>query len=376
MKKIMAFLLAATLAIGLSLPAFAATSHPDEAKAVLDCVNQERRAAGLDPLTWEGSLVGFATTRAKEIIRKWSHTRPNGDKATDTKGVNGENLAYGTDSTAEEVVAGWMDSPGHRANILDPHYTSLAVACVEENKDIAGYGEVPHYYWVQLFHSDKKVRPDGTVVDADGKVFTAPKTTTTDKTTTSAKTPAAAPSSGTAVDAKTAADLLKKNNGVATVSNRTTVSPAVLAEMVKVDKNAVLVAQTTFSDSKKAQGQITLKAADFAKIKTDLKLGVSVESAKTSGVLKNFKTWYSNANIAVIQMEQTGTLPVAVQVVAKVDLTGFDAKNLVFYSYDSGSKKVQKIETPNYKVDKNGFLHFQTSQTGNIIVTDAPLAKR
>ena len=136
MSRIKGFF-AVLLALAIVFVSPAATSfattvnHSDKARDVLEYVNYERKAAGLPPLTWESSLVHYAVIRAGEIMKVWSHTRPNGEASIDYPGVYGENLAYGTDYTAAEVVAGWMNSPGHRANILRPQFTSMAVACLE-----------------------------------------------------------------------------------------------------------------------------------------------------------------------------------------------------------------------------------------------------
>lgn len=87
--------------------------------------------------------------RAREIERSFSHTRPNGSSfytALQEAGITyqsaGENIAYGQTS-AQEVMNVWMNSSGHRANILSGNYTSIAVA---HYRSAAGVD-----YWVQLF---------------------------------------------------------------------------------------------------------------------------------------------------------------------------------------------------------------------------------
>lgn len=112
--------------------------------AILELVNKERANAGVAPLSYyyEGQTVG--DIRASEICTSFSHTRPNGTEcftAAEEAGVSymtaGENLAYGY-STPEEVMNGWMNSPGHRSNILDPEFTHIVVG---RNGS----------YWVQFF---------------------------------------------------------------------------------------------------------------------------------------------------------------------------------------------------------------------------------
>ena len=118
------------------------------AKEVLELVNYERAKEHLKPLKLSKSMSHYAQIRAKEITKKFSHTRPSGYSCFTVipkpyKTV-GENIAAGQRSS-KEVVQAWMDSPGHRANILNPKFRELGM----------GYLYLPdsHYkhYWVQLF---------------------------------------------------------------------------------------------------------------------------------------------------------------------------------------------------------------------------------
>jgi len=118
------------------------------AEDVLDLVNRERAKEGLKPLRLSYDLGRAAETRAHEIVKKFSHTRPNGKSCftvikNQGRGV-GENIAAGATSP-KQVVSEWMNSPGHRANIMNPDYRELGVAYVYD-----GYAEYRHY-WVQMF---------------------------------------------------------------------------------------------------------------------------------------------------------------------------------------------------------------------------------
>lgn len=115
---------------------------------VLELVNIERAAQGLGEMTLDDSLCSAAGIRANELITKFSHTRPDGTSCFTVLrelGISylatGENIAYGY-MTPEQVMDGWMNSEGHRANILSPKYNKLGVGYVKT-------GSVP--YWVQLF---------------------------------------------------------------------------------------------------------------------------------------------------------------------------------------------------------------------------------
>ena len=130
------------------------TSDGDVAKQyaqnVLELVNKERSAQGLSPLTLDDSLCQAAQIRAGEITSKFSHTRPDGTTCfTVLKelGISyrtvGENIAAGQ-SSPQSVMESWMNSPGHRENILTGSFTKLGVGYVKAED---GY----RYYWVQMF---------------------------------------------------------------------------------------------------------------------------------------------------------------------------------------------------------------------------------
>jgi uncharacterized protein YkwD len=113
------------------------------ARTVFDLVNQQRAAAGLPALTWNDTLAESAGIRATEIVVNWSHTRPDGSEwwTAGAQTEMGENLAYGQ-SSAEQAMTEWMNSPGHAENILRSSFTTLGVSCYVCNGT---------YYWVQHF---------------------------------------------------------------------------------------------------------------------------------------------------------------------------------------------------------------------------------
>lgn len=126
---------------------------PDEdssyAAQILRLVNEERAKAGLSALTMDTGLTAAGNVRAKEIVSSFSHTRPDGtsfstairEQGVSFRGV-GENIAWGQKSP-EEVMNAWMNSPGHRANILNEKYTRIGVGHYQNGKGTN--------YWVQLF---------------------------------------------------------------------------------------------------------------------------------------------------------------------------------------------------------------------------------
>lgn len=120
----------------------------DFAAEVLRLVNIEREENGLSPLKYDETLQQAAQVRAEELVVYYDHTRPDGTSCfTVLNDFNiplsaaGENIAAGY-STPASVVEGWMDSPGHRANILG-NYKYLGVGIA--------YGGDYGTYWSQLF---------------------------------------------------------------------------------------------------------------------------------------------------------------------------------------------------------------------------------
>lgn len=117
-------------------------------KQVLTLVNEERAKAELSPLESGGQLNEAAMTRAKELAQLFSHTRPDGrdsftvlTEAGIIYSSAGENIASGQ-NTPEEVMDSWMNSTGHRANILSDKYTQIGIGY---------YTAGGQSYWVQLF---------------------------------------------------------------------------------------------------------------------------------------------------------------------------------------------------------------------------------
>lgn len=115
---------------------------------VLTLTNAERQKAGLAPLAIDRNLMDSARAKSKDMSVNgyFSHTSPTYGSPFDQMksfGVSyrsaAENIAYGQRS-AEEVVRAWMNSPGHRQNILTDNFTHIGI----------GYDANGHY-WTQQF---------------------------------------------------------------------------------------------------------------------------------------------------------------------------------------------------------------------------------
>jgi len=137
-----------TFLMGTSLAFNVSEVFADECSEVLALINKERTANFLEPLRVDPDLEDAAKVRGEELTRVLSHTRPDGTKySTVSPKAEGETLAVGY-KTPKEVVAAWMNSPGHRRNILDPSFTTVGTSFTKTNSD-------HKYHWVQLFGRDK-----------------------------------------------------------------------------------------------------------------------------------------------------------------------------------------------------------------------------
>jgi uncharacterized protein YkwD len=130
-----------------------ATPPSDVTAAVVDLTNVERTRAGLAALAANASLMRAAQIHAEQMaqFRRLDHVLPEADHPRPEDRLAAvayrwqayaENVAFGQ-RTAAEAVSGWMQSSGHRANIMNATYTEMG----------AGYARDPdgRPYWVQVF---------------------------------------------------------------------------------------------------------------------------------------------------------------------------------------------------------------------------------
>lgn len=119
---------------------------------LFNLTNTKRQEAGLSPLSIASSLVQTAQSHAVDMANNnyFSHTALDGSSVGDRarrfgyQNLVGENIGAGYESP-EAVIEGWMNSPGHRENILDPRYTEIGFGFFSNSA--SEYGN----YWVQVF---------------------------------------------------------------------------------------------------------------------------------------------------------------------------------------------------------------------------------
>ena len=104
-------------------------------------INKARTDAGLPTLEWSNELYRAAKIRSNELVTKQSHTRPDGSSCfTVSDELARENIAYGY-STSDAVYDAWINSSGHKENILAKDAKTVAIALYIE--DSSKYT----YYW-------------------------------------------------------------------------------------------------------------------------------------------------------------------------------------------------------------------------------------
>lgn len=161
-KKCITVLLALMLAAGMPLSVISAAStltvklagkaYYSYAFDVLELVNEERAKKGQKALVMDEEMLETAMKRAAETNIYFSHTRPDGSVCFEVFPQDlwayGENIAAGQ-PTPEDVMDSWMNSQGHRENILSSDYNVIGIGCYQA-------GDV--LYWVQVFGSKNSVK--------------------------------------------------------------------------------------------------------------------------------------------------------------------------------------------------------------------------
>ncbi|TFB13396.1 hypothetical protein E3U55_16105 [Filobacillus milosensis] len=119
-------------------------------RRVHELVNEERAKEGLEPLEFSVDVSHVARAKSQDMAKNnyFSHESPTYGSPFEMMtefGVHywsaGENIAMGQ-RTPEQVMDGWMNSDGHRANILQEKFTHIGVGLVQDNGT---------YYWTQMF---------------------------------------------------------------------------------------------------------------------------------------------------------------------------------------------------------------------------------
>lgn len=134
-----------------------ATTNNSFVQRVVDLTNAQRLQAGLQPLRLNSNLSSAATGHSEDMAVHdyFNHNGLNGSTVSDRAlaagykySYLGENIAAGQ-TTPEDVVQGWMNSSGHRANILNPNYQEIGVGYYYLANDTGNVNY--HSYWTEDF---------------------------------------------------------------------------------------------------------------------------------------------------------------------------------------------------------------------------------
>lgn len=206
MKKIISAIMACILVSGTAFSAHAIDfrSYPQEvtpvsydssqiaeyAEQVAVLVNKERSAYGLQPVRVSPKLSEAANIRAGELKENFSHTRPNGTSCFTAMSeleiqyrAAAENIAYGQ-KNPESVMNAWMNSSGHRANILNEKMEYIGVGVVYRDGV---------YYWSQFFAASNNLSNGAYLPGENDETVTTSLTAATQPLTTTHTTTIAKP---------------------------------------------------------------------------------------------------------------------------------------------------------------------------------------
>ncbi len=119
------------------------TSTTEMERQIFEWTNQERAKVNAPPLTWDNRLAIAARLHSDEMAKQknLTHQLPGEAKFTERLSLQGarfsaaaENVGFGDD--AETLQSGWMHSPGHRTNLLNPAYTEMGVGIVRSGNQL------------------------------------------------------------------------------------------------------------------------------------------------------------------------------------------------------------------------------------------------
>lgn len=140
-----------TLTCKVEVDAIGEIAPQETIDEIVALINKERVAQGKSKVVADTTLCEVAQLRAYDLTEVFSHTRPNGDNCFELLAeydyeysAVGENIAAGQKCEAE-VMTDWLNSPGHRRNIMNKKYTKVGIGLVKDEDSKYGY------YWVQIF---------------------------------------------------------------------------------------------------------------------------------------------------------------------------------------------------------------------------------
>lgn len=129
----------------------------------------------------------------------------------------------------------------------------------------------------------------------------------------------------------------------------------------------------TYTDNK-FDARMTINPANASNMASKVNTGVSINDDSVGKYRTLFNKYFKNENMAFIKMNQSGSLGMTAEVVAKVDLGGFGNTKYV-YTYDPATGKYAQVKGAALSKDSNNFWHITTTSGGVLVITDSPLKK-
>ena len=120
---------------------------------------------------------------------------------------------------------------------------------------------------------------------------------------------------------------------------------------------------------------VRLHIDDPRAMTVDVYVSAWTGSQNATWIRNHFERFFDN-QIRVVEFDHAGAWGQTVRVAARLDLAGMDTDNLVLYTYDREVNRYRRILEPNYRIDRNGYLHFRTDMGGAVIVSDGALVRR
>lgn len=156
-----------------------------------------------------------------------------------------------------------------------------------------------------------------------------------------------------------------KNAGEITLSTMNAMVNAADGTELKIN------ADSMNSDGNGVDVRLSFNPASATK---NLNLSASTYNARAQTAKNTFQRFFSN-DVTVVSMAQQGSFGMEVTIAVKIS-PNMNTSNLVFYAYNKETNNYSRIPHTQYRIDKNGFVHFNTTIAGDIVISDGLLQKK
>lgn len=162
------------------------------------------------------------------------------------------------------------------------------------------------------------------------------------------------------------AEVVLTNPKLVSMSMLDSVADAAATYSRGVNVTPVVCADTVVGG--KIRARFYIDPADASHFAYGVKTGISTSDKSVAAVENRFKDF--GYDVSAIRFDHEGNFGTTISAAVDVDLSGFDTSSLHLYSYDMATNSYEELDNAGYYVDTNGFLHFDTSVGGYIVVSD------